>query len=118
MFKSGNCINLKTDSVFYASTANARWNVEQKNKDGSWSNVTCVTDCILKDSSAANISSFILSGVLQKQDFTCVHNSAFAFCFYTTKENRNQGGYALIALTRDLPTPVFLKKLSKEKIRE
>lgn len=105
-----------TDSVFFVSKANGAWQLEQRNKNGDWSNVTCERDCVLSISRESDIERFIPSHVRQQSDFQCIHNSAFAFCKYVTRADAKKGGFTLIALVTKTPTPIFLKKLSTSRV--
>lgn len=40
----------------------------------------------------------------------CVQNVAQAFCKYVGKANPSQGGYVVIALVTNPPTPIFLRR--------
>lgn len=102
-----------SDLVSYLSQQQGSWNIEQRNSDGSWKNVTCDDGCQLKDSSPAEMERFLPAAIRAKYDFQCVNNKAFAFCYYQLNDNPRQGGHALIGLVTAKPQPIWLKKLSQ-----
>ena len=104
-----------TDFTFFVSLTASQWNVEQKNPNGSWSNVTCERDCILRASEKTDISRFFPANILKDVAPSCVHNSAFAFCSFASRSRSENRSYVLIALVTQQPTPVWLKKLSNER---
>ncbi len=105
-----------TNFTFYASVSATKWNIEQKVPNGSWSNVTCETDCILRESNPKAIRRFFPASVLKDIEPNCVHNSAFAFCNFTHTSRPGSKGYVMVALVTQQPTPVRLRKLSNERL--
>lgn len=104
-----------TDFKFFASLSANQWKIEQKNPDGSWSSVTCQKNCILRESDKSIINRFFPANILNDIDPSCVHNSAFAFCNFTSRSRPGSKSYVMIALVTPQPTPVWLKKLSGER---
>lgn len=104
-----------TDFSFFASLTNEKWNIEQKGPDGAWTSVTCSNDCVLQESTSADMARFFPEKTLSELTPSCVHNSAFAFCSYTFKVKPDKKGYIMIALVTPHPTPVMLKKISEKR---
>ncbi|MDX1914355.1 MAG: hypothetical protein SFU55_02125 [Methylophilus sp.] len=102
-----------TDYTFFISFINEKWSMEKKAADGTWSNVTCETDCIFRESNQNDIARFFPAETLATINTSCVHNTAFAFCSYTFKTEPEKKGHIFIALITKLPTPVALKKISE-----
>ncbi len=100
-----------TDFTFFVSLTSDKWNVEQRQPDGSWSSVTCTRDCILHESKAQDIARFFPANALKEITPSCVHNTAFAFCSYTLRAHPESKGYTFIALVTPQPTPLRLKRL-------
>jgi hypothetical protein len=105
-----------TDFIFFVSLTGSSWNVEQKKPDGSWSNVTCEADCILRASEQKDIEHFFPPDALVEISPSCVHNTAFAFCAYTARSRPKTKNHVLIVLVMPQPTPVWLKKLSDDRM--
>lgn len=100
-----------TDFTFFVSLTDGKWNLEQRQPDGSWSNVTCTSGCTLQESKAQEIARFFPATTLKEISPSCVHNTAFAFCSYTLRSHPESKEYAFIALVTPQPTPLRLKKL-------
>jgi hypothetical protein len=101
-----------TNFTFFVSSSKGSWDVEQQNPDGSWNNVTCEHDCLLRESTSQDIKRFFPSSTLAHLSPSCVNNTAFAFCNYTAQASSQEKGYIFIALVTPKPTPMRLKKLS------
>jgi hypothetical protein len=100
-----------TDFTLFVSLAGGRWNVEQRQADGTWSNVTCTRDCVLHESKAQDITRFFPADAPKEASPSCVHNTAFAFCSYTLRSHPGSKDYAFIALVTPQPTSLKLKRL-------
>lgn len=101
-----------TNFIFFVSSRNGVWNIEQKDQSGSWKNVTCHRDCQLRISTPQHFQRFFPAQVLEKIEPSCIHNSAFAFCGYSIKNRPDNKKYVLIALVTGQPTPVHIKKIA------
>jgi hypothetical protein len=103
-----------TDFVFRVVRTANTWNVEQRKPDGSWQNVTCERDCILRASSWTDIERFFPANLLAEMKPSCMHNTAFAFCNYSLVKQPGKGGHIFIALVTPSPIPLKLKKLPND----
>jgi hypothetical protein len=104
-----------TDFTFFVSLTDGAWNIEERKPDGSWSNVTCQGDCVLRASGPQDIARFFPADALAKISPSCVHNSAFALCTFTASSRPESKSHVLIALITPQPTPLPLKKLADDR---
>lgn len=102
-----------TDFTFFVSLSGGKWNIEQRQPDGSWANVTCTQECVLHESTARDIARFFPASALREMTPSCVHNTAFAFCSHTPRSRPGSREYTFIALETPRPTPLRLKRLEE-----
>lgn len=105
-----------TGFTFFVSLTGTRWDVEQRQSDGAWANVTCERDCVLQESTRDDIARFFPAATLAEITPSCVHNSAFAFCDYRLRSRPGSKGYVFVALVRARPIPLGLKRLSGQRL--
>jgi hypothetical protein len=96
-----------TAKAFRVLQVEGRWQVEDRKPDGTWENVTCEADCVLEDSTAADVERFL--GKLMAGELAgCVHNKSFAFCRVTDDSHPGERQYLLVALTQEQPVVLRL----------
>ncbi|MDP2033236.1 MAG: hypothetical protein Q8K29_07485 [Polaromonas sp.] len=88
-----------------------QWSLEERKPDGSWASVTCETECVLRDSSEADIQRFFPAATLAQITPDCVHNLAFAFCGYSLKTNALFRGYVFVAMIANPPVSLRLARV-------
>ena len=96
-----------TNKLFRVLHPNGGWKVEDKRPDGSWEDVTCEAQCILVESSAADVERF-LGKAPKGARAECIHNSAFAICRATNKAKPSTRQYLFVALTEQRPIALRL----------
>jgi len=97
-----------TEMVFRTALREGKWSLERRMPDGTWDDVTCEKDCVLVDSSAADIERFF--GKLPKGAYAdCIHNKAFAFCRGTDDATPGKRQYLFVAVQK---TPPIVLRLS------
>ena len=101
-----------TDFSFFVAHNAGRWNVEQRQADGSWASATCSSNCLLKESNARDLARFFTANELQDTRPSCVHNSAFAFCRQDSLFRPGEKEYSLVALMMvERPIHIQLKRI-------
>ncbi|MDD2685949.1 MAG: hypothetical protein PHY62_07315 [Gallionella sp.] len=103
-----------TEFNFFVSLSGEQWNIEQRQPDGTWTNVTCTENCVLQKSNEQDIARFLPQDTREKINLSCVHNTAFAFCSISPREAPENKAHLLIALVQSPPIPLKLKKLTAE----
>jgi len=91
-----------TDKLFRVLHPNGGWRVEDKRPDGSWEDVTCEAECILVESSAADVERF-LGKAPKGVRAECIYNNAFAICRATDETKPSVRQYLFVALTEQRP---------------
>lgn len=102
-----------TDFTFFVSRSGKQWNIEQRQPDGSWSNVTCERDCVLHESKDQDIRRFFPEALLKEIIPSCVHNAAFAFCNYKSRTHPESKDHVFVALLTPQPTILRLRRLEE-----
>jgi len=100
-----------TDFTFFLSQTDGRWNIEQRQPDGSWINVTCTTNCLLRESAPSDLARFFSENEITETQPACIHNQAFAFCRKNTLLHPDEKEYTLVALMMPRPLQIQLRKL-------
>lgn len=100
-----------TDFNFFVAHSGGRWDVEQRQPDGTWASATCGPDCLLKESSPADLARFFSGNELQETRPSCVHNQAFAFCRQDDLFRPGEKEYTLVALMMTQPIQIRLKRM-------
>ena len=88
-----------TDKLFQLTRPNGNWKVEDKKSDGSWEDVSCGANCVMVESSAANVKQF-LEKAPNGMEAECINNSSFAICRATDQAKLGERQYLLVALTQ------------------
>lgn len=104
-----------TTKDFRLTKKDSGWAIEDRRPDGQWVDVTCVGDCVLRQSAKAAIQRFFSPDTLQQIVPDCIHNVAFAFCRYSLAKDPAFRGYALVALTQQKPITLRLAKVGAKK---
>ncbi|HEX2650761.1 MAG TPA: hypothetical protein VHN19_12595 [Burkholderiales bacterium] len=104
-----------TTKSFRVSQRGSEWIVEDRKSDGSWVDVTCESDCMLKVSSESDVRRFFTESALSVITPDCMHNKAFAFCGYSLKTDYKFRGYLLVALTQQQPIVLRLARVVPDK---
>lgn len=102
-----------TDKVFRVLQPEDGWKVERKNPDGSWEDVTCEAECVMRQSSATDIERF-LGKPPEGVQASCTHNSAFALCRVTDSKKTTAPQYVFVALTEREPIHLRLTRQPSE----
>lgn len=97
-----------TEMVFRTAWQEGKWSIERRMPDGTWDNVTCETDCVLADSSPADIERFF-GKLPEGVHAECTHNKAFAFCRGTDDALPGKRRYLLVALKTSPPVVIKLE---------
>ena len=95
----------------FDNNGQGRWKLEDRKPDGTWSDVTCQADCVLRESGPADLRRLFTPADLASITPNCVHNTAFAFCTYTLKAGLTAPDYLLVLLVTDKPVSVRLRRL-------
>jgi hypothetical protein len=72
------------------------WAIEMKESDGRWENVTCEEECVLHESSPAEVEA-ALGTPPDGKTVQCIQNTAFAFCRVHTTSNAAERIYVFVA---------------------
>jgi hypothetical protein len=91
-----------TAKAFRLLIQEGRWQIEDRKPDGTWENVTCEVDCVLGDSTAADVERF-LGKLMAGERAECLHNKSFAFCRVDDESHPGEQQYLLVALTQQRP---------------
>jgi hypothetical protein len=98
-------------SVLYRFSFEAgTWRAEGKDESGAWRSINCDSGCQYVASDKAQSQAYLPPAMRQTYVMVCVQNVAQAFCKYVGKANPSQGGYVVIALVTNPPTPIFLRR--------
>ena len=89
--------------------------LEDRRPDGSWTSVTCSSDCRLNVSERADVEHFFSAATLSQISPACIHNKAFAFCAYSLRTDANFRGYIFVALTQAQPIALRLARVDPSK---
>ncbi len=100
-----------TDFTFFVSQNQGRWNIQQRQTDGNWIDVTCPNGCLLEESHPADLARIFPQNILQESLPTCLHNQAFAFCRRDSLLAPGEREYILVALMMPRPIQIQLKHL-------
>jgi hypothetical protein len=104
-----------TTKDFRLTKKHSGWAIEDRRPSGEWVDVTCVGDCVLRQSGTADLQRFFSGDVLLQIVPDCIHNVAFAFCRYSLVKDPAFRGYALVALTQQKPIMLRLAKVVPSK---
>jgi hypothetical protein len=99
-----------TNKVFRVRQVEGAWRLEDKKPNGQWEDVTCVSDCKLRESSQADLERFFMPSDLAQIKVSCMHNVSFAFCSYSPLSQPNVQGYVLVALVATQPVHIRLAR--------
>ena len=91
-----------TNKVFRVLHPDGGWKVEDKRPDDSWEDVTCEAQCVLVESSPADVEHF-LGKAPKGAHADCIHNTAFAICRATDEAKPSARQYLFVALTQEQP---------------
>ena len=95
-----------TNKLFRVLHSSGSWKVEDKKPDGSWEDVTCEAECVLAESSGADVERF-LGKAPSGAHAECVNNTAFAICRTTDQAKPGARQYLFVALKQ--PQPIVLQ---------
>jgi hypothetical protein len=98
-----------TDHLLRLTHPGPRWTVEDQKADGTWEEVTCEKECVLMESSKADIEHF-LGKAPSGEHAECLHNVSFAICRVTDDTTPGQRQYLFVALTQEQPIVVRLAR--------
>lgn len=99
-----------TQKIFRVRRVSSSWVLEDKRSDGTWKDVTCEADCVLRESAPADLRRFFSPTQLEQLSPSCIHNTAFAFCNYT-RAGSKQRAYVMVALVTGRPLLINLARL-------
>jgi hypothetical protein len=98
-----------TDMRFHLIQGQDRWHLEGIRDDGTWGDLTCEKECLLKVSSAREAALFARDVLPAGWEARCLHNNSFAIC--RMESSNGDRKYVFVALVTGTPTPLFLKPL-------
>ena len=96
-----------TNKLFRVLHPKGGWKVEDQKPDGSWEDVTCEAECVLVESSAADVERFI-GKAPSGTHAECIHNISFAICRATDQAKPGARQYLFVALTQQQPIILHL----------
>lgn len=102
-----------TQKIFRVRYAGTAWHLEDKKADGTWQDVTCEEDCVLEESTSAEVETF-LGPVPKGTAAECVNNKAFAFCRMSRANRTGESNHILVALVTGKPIPIRLARLPEQ----
>lgn len=101
-----------TSKVFRILHDGERWRVEDRIDADTWQDVTCESDCVLRDSSAEEVE-FALGGRPPSTMAECVQNSAFAFCRVSELSVPDKRSYLFVAFVDGRAYQLRLQRLDE-----
>ena len=101
-----------TSKVFRIFHDGERWRVEDRIDVNTWQDVTCETDCVLRDSSAAEVE-FAVGSPAPSIKAECVQNSAFAFCRVSESSIPDKRNYLFVAFVEGRSYQLRLQRLDE-----
>ena len=99
-----------TSLLYRFSFEAGTWRAEGKDEPGAWRSISCDSGCQYVASDKAQAQAYLPPAMRQTHLLACVQNVAQAFCKYVNKSNPSQGGYVVIALVTNPPTPILLRR--------
>ena len=113
---SGVYVILKRDGtsgdLFYRiSKGLSGWQAEGRSSKDEWQSISCEQGCQYLSSSQVSIESWFPPDWRANNEIGCINNKANAFCRFSAKGEPGKGGYVMIALVTEVPTPMFFKRL-------
>ena len=100
-----------TNKVFRVRQVEGAWRLEDKKPNGQWEDVTCVSDCRLRESSQADLQRFFAPSDLAQIKVACVHNMSFAFCSYSLLSQQSVQSHLMVALVTAQPIHMRLARV-------
>jgi hypothetical protein len=86
------------------------WRAEGKDGQGPWKSLSCDRGCDYVNATPEQAESYLPSAMRQRFSIACIQNAAQAFCRYAERANPSQGGYVVLALVTDPPTPILVRR--------
>lgn len=99
------------DMYYRLSRYNGKWVMEGKKPGHGWTNLSCVSGCEYRNSSAAEIHKYFPADWRAHTNIACIQNVAQAFCRYSMKGDPEKKGYVAVTLVTGHPIPIFLRRV-------
>lgn len=105
----------KPTSLFYRLTLSDNvWKMEGKENNKQWKYISCENLCQYNQVTDQEATTYLPNAMRGNYDMSCIKNIAQAFCRYTLKSNRKQGGYAVIGFVTGQPIPILLQRVADQ----
>lgn len=95
------------------SKADGKWVMEGKKPTAEWENISCEVGCEYRQLSALEARSLFPKHLQTNMEFSCIKNVAQAFCRYNAADDQTKEGYVVVALVRERPIPIFVRRVPK-----
>jgi hypothetical protein len=101
-----------TEKVFRVVRKDDGWRLEDRQKDGTWLDVTCQGGCPLEEASETEIEYWFQAATPKNVTNHCLHNESFAFCrIERMTPGQLEIGHALVVIVDGEAHPIRLKPL-------
>ena len=86
------------------------WHAEGRDGQGPWKDLSCDRGCEYVIATSAKSETYLPAAMKQRYTMACIENAAQAFCKYADKKNSSHGGYVVMALVTNPPTPILVRR--------
>lgn len=86
------------------------WRAEGRDGQGSWKDISCDRGCEYVVATPTESEAYLSPAMRPRYTMACIQNMAQAFCKYVEKASPSQGGYVIMGLVTNPPTPIFVRR--------